>query len=38
MNQVMDNKKIKLVRSTELSMMDDESYGAKHELKPLPQC
>ena len=38
MNQVMDNKKIKLVRSTELSMMDDETYGATKELKPLPEC
>ena len=37
-NQVMANKKIKLVRSTELGLMDDETYGAAHELKPLPQC
>ena len=36
--QVIANKKIKLLRSTELSMMDDESYGAAHELKPLPEC
>ena len=38
MNQVMVNKKIKLVRSTELSLMDDETYGAAKELKPLPNC
>ena len=38
MNQVMANMKVKLVRSTELNLMDDESYGAAHELKPLPQC
>ena len=36
--QVMANKKIKLARSTELSMMDDETYGATQELKPLPEC
>ena len=36
--QVMANKKIKLARSTELSMMDDETYGATKELKPLPEC
>lgn len=38
MNQVIINKKIKLLRSTELGMMDDESYGAAHELRPLPEC
>ena len=38
LNQVMANKKIKLVRSTELSGMDDETYGATHQLKPLPEC
>ena len=37
-NEVIDKKKIKLVRFTELSLMDDETYGAAHELKPLPQC
>ena len=37
-NKVIADKNIKLERSTELSTMDDESYGAKHELKPLPQC
>ena len=37
-NKVLADKNIKLERSTELSTMDDESYGAKHELKPLPQC
>ena len=37
-NQVIANKKIKLVRFTELSLMDDETYGAADELKPLPEC
>ena len=37
-NQVIANKKIKLVRFTELSLMDDETYGAADELKPLPKC
>ena len=37
-NKVLADKNIKLERSTELSTMDDESYGAKSELKPLPQC
>ena len=37
-NKVIADKNIKLERSTELSTMDDESYGAKHELNPLPQC
>ena len=34
----MANKKIKLVRFTELDLMDDETYGATGDLKPLPQC
>ena len=37
-NKVIANKKIKLVRFTELSLMDDETYGAADELKPLPKC
>ena len=37
-NQVIVNKKIKLVRFTEVSLMEDETYGASEELKPLPQC
>ena len=37
-NQVIVNKKIKLVRFTELSLMDDETFGAADELKPLPEC
>ena len=37
-NQVIAKKKIKLVRFTELGLMDDETYGAVDELKPLPQC
>ena len=37
-NEVIDKKKIKLVRFTELSLMDDETYGAARDLKPLPQC
>ena len=37
-NKVIADKKIKLERSTKISTMDDESYGAKNELKPLPQC
>ena len=37
-NQVIANKKIKLVRFTEVSLMEDETYGASEELKPLPQC
>ena len=37
-NKVIANKKIKLVRFTELSLMDDETYGAADELKPLPEC
>ena len=36
-NRVIANKKIKLERSTELSSMGDESYGAARNLKPLPQ-
>ena len=37
-NEVIDKKKIKLARFTELSLMDDETYGAARDLKPLPQC
>ena len=37
-NKGIADKNIKLERSTELSTMDDESYGAKNELKPLPEC
>ena len=37
-NKVIANKKIKLVRFTEVSLMEDETYGASEELKPLPQC
>ena len=37
-NKVMADKNIKLERFTELTTMDDESYGAKDELKPLPKC
>lgn len=37
-NEVIANKKINLTRFTELSLMDDETYGATHELKPLPKC
>ena len=37
-NKVMANKNIKLERFTKLTTMDDESYGAKDELKPLPDC
>ena len=38
LNQVIANKKIQLLRSTELGLMDDETYGAAGELKPLPEC
>ena len=37
-NKVIADKRIKLVRFTELSLMDDETYGAADELKPLPKC
>ena len=35
---MITKKKIKLVRFTELDLMDDETYGASDELKPLPEC
>ena len=38
MNKVIEDMKINLTRYADLSLLDDESYGAFHELKPFPRC